>query len=346
MTTTSTRRASGVESGDIFGGRGGAEPATPETYGLPPHGFRLPEATRLGPVRLQVGDLERSLAFYEEVLGMRLLEREASRALLGTGAETSPGTAGGAGLPGSPLVELAERKGARPAPSRSRTGLFHFAILLPDRPALGRFLAHAGEIGLRLGAGDHLVSESLYLQDPDNLGIEVYADRPRSSWRRVGRELMMATDPLDWNGLLATAGDGAWTGLPAGTVVGHVHLHVGSLAAAASFYSEALGFDRTVWSYPGALFLATGSYHHHLGTNIWAGEDARPPTPDEAQLLDWTIELPDGESLEEAAESLGRAGFPADRQNAAGGEELHTRDPWSTQVRLHPAAVVASSPPA
>jgi catechol 2,3-dioxygenase len=338
MTTTSTRRDSGVGSGDIFGGRGGAEPAAPGTYGLPPQGFRLPEAARLGPVRLQVGDLARSLAFYEEMLGMQPLEREASRALLGIRAEGSPGIAGGAGLPGSPLVELVERKGARPAPSRGCTGLFHFAILLPDRPALGRFLAHAGEAGLQLGAGDHLVSESLYLQDPDYLGIEVYADRPRSNWRRIGRELMMATDPLDVDGLLAAAGDGAWTGMPDGTVIGHVHLHVGSLTAAAGFYSEALGFDRTVWSYPGALFLAAGGYHHHLGTNIWAGEDARPPAADEAHLLDWTVELPDGESLAAAAESLGWAGFAADRRGGGAGEELHTRDPWGTRVRLRRAS--------
>ena len=332
---TSSTRASGVGSGDIFGGRGGAEPAEPGSYGLPPRGFRLPEAARLGPVRLQVGDLARSLAFYEEVLGMQPLEREASRARLGIRAEASPGIAGG---PGFPLVELVERKGARPAPSRGRTGLFHFAILLPDRPALGRFLAHAGEIGVQLGAGDHLVSESLYLQDPDNLGIEVYADRPRSQWRRVGRELRMATDPLDVDGVLAATGGGAWTGMPHGTVIGHVHLHVGNLAAAAGFYSEALGFDRTVWSYPGALFLAAGGYHHHLGTNIWAGQDARPPAPDEAQLLDWTVELPGDESLAAAAESLGREGFAAGHRGGGGEEELHIQDPWGTRVRLRTAA--------
>lgn len=312
----------GVSERDIFGRAPAAEPATPGSYGLAPTGFRLPAATRLGPVRLQVADLDRSLVFYEGTLGLRLLEREASRALLGSS---------------SPLVELRELPGARPAPYRGRTGLFHFAILLPDRAALGRFARHLGEIGARAGTADHLVSESFYLQDPDNLGIEVYADRPRSTWRRVGRELMMATDPLDLAGLLAAAGGAPWQGMPAGTVMGHVHLHVGDLVAASAFYSEALGLDRTVWEYPGALFLAAGGYHHHLGTNLWAGSDARPPAAGEAQLLEWTIELPDEASLTGAAESLARAGYAADREDDAGGSpSVATRDPWGTRLRLRP----------
>ena len=130
---------------------------------------------------------------------------------------------------------------------RMGSPLFHFAILLPDRPSLGRFVRHLGDIGARAGAGDHLVSESLYLQDPDNLGIEVYADRPRVTWRRIGRELMMATDPLDIPGLIQAGGQLPWEGMPAGTTIGHVHLHVGDLQRAATFYSEALGLDRMVW---------------------------------------------------------------------------------------------------
>src|ERR671920_1258612 len=125
----------------------------------------------------------------------------------------------------TPLVELRELRGARPVPRKGTLGLYHFAVLLPDRPSLGRFVRHLAEIGVRAGAGDHLGSESFYLQDPDNLGIEVYADRPRSTWRRVGRELMMATDPVDVGGLLQAAGQETWTGAPAGTTVGHVHLH-------------------------------------------------------------------------------------------------------------------------
>jgi catechol 2,3-dioxygenase len=314
--------STGVSRQDIFGEGRGAELAAPGSYGLPPAGFRLPEATRVGPVQLQVGDLERSLAFYEEVLGMRRLAREASRAVLGS----QP--------PSTVLVELDERQGARPAPSRRRAGLFHFALLLPDRPALGRFVKHVGELGVPVGAADHLVSESLYLQDPDNLGIEIYADRPRSRWRRIGRELVMATDPLDVQGLVEAGGEAPWTGMPAGTVMGHLHLHVGDLAAASAFYSEAIGFDRMVWDYPGALFLGAGGYHHHLGTNIWAGSDATPPAADEAQLLSWTIELPDLQSLAAAAESLERAGYAVDSRLDGTEAEIETRDPWGTRARL------------
>src|SRR6185503_1047975 len=223
---------------DIFGQADTAEPATPGTYGEAPSGFRLPEQVRLGPVRLQVSDLDRSLAYYQDVLGLRPLERDTAEATLGPQESDIP------------LVHLRARRGARTIPKRGALGLYHFAILLPDRPSLGRFVRHLGEINARAGAGDHLVSESLYLQDPDNLGIEVYADRPRGTWRRVGRQLMMATDPLDVRGLERAAGAAAWTGMPSGTVIGHVHLHVGDLAAASDFFVEALGLDATVWNYP------------------------------------------------------------------------------------------------
>jgi catechol 2,3-dioxygenase len=214
--------------------------------------------------------------------------------------------------------------------------------LLPDRPALGRFVRHLGEIGARAGASDHLVSESFYLQDPDNLGIEVYADRPRDTWRRIGRELMMATDPLDIAGLLDTAGDRKWDAMPPGTTIGHVHLHVGDLDQAADFYSEGLGLDRTVWHYPGALFLAAGGYHHHLGTNTWAGPGAVPPGPEDARLLEWTMELPDQGSVSTAGASLSRGGYSTDWNGGAGERrELVTHDPWGIQLRLVSRATTA-----
>ena len=312
----------GATTRDIFGRAESAEPAAPGSYGIAPQAFRLPEGTRLGPVRLQVADLGRSLAFYQEVLGLRALDRERTHALLGAEGASEP------------LVELRARAGARPAPRRGALGLYHFAILLPDRPSLGRFLRHLGESGARAGAADHLVSDSLYLQDPDNLGIEVYADRPRSAWQRVGRELMMATDPLDAAGLIQSAGEDRWEGAPAGTSVGHVHLHVGDLERAAAYYSEALGFDRMVWHYPGALFLAAGGYHHHLGTNTWAGSGASPPAEEDARLMEWTLSLPDGAGVARAAESLRRAGFEAEADQSRAAPALITRDPWGTQVRV------------
>ena len=224
-----------------------------------------------------------------------------------------------------PLVELHERRGARPMKHGGELGLYHFAILLPDRPALGRFVRHLGEIGVRAGAGDHLVSEAFYLTDPDGLGIEVYADRPRATWHRIGRQLMLATDPVDVADLVRAAGDEPWTGMPAGTVMGHVHLHVGDIA------QGALGFDRITWSYPGALFLGAGGYHHHLGTNTWAGSGARRPEAEDARLLEWTIELPAADDVEAVAASLQRASYSSERADDG---SLLARDPWGTAVRV------------
>jgi catechol 2,3-dioxygenase len=294
--------------------------STPAPAALPygaPSGYRLPDATRLGPVRLQVADLTRSVPFYEGVLGLRVLDRPAGAVVLGAqGAE-------------APLVELVERPGAHPVPPRGLLGLYHFALLLPDRAALGRFAVHLAGIGARAGMSDHLVSEAIYLTDPDGLGIEVYADRPRSAWRHEDRQLVMATNPLDVRSLVEAAGDVPWTGAPAGTVVGHVHLHVGDVGQASAFYHEALGFDRVVWSYPGALFLSAGGYHHHLGTNTWAA-GARPAGADDARLLEWTVVVPRPEDAEAAARSVEAAGHAVARDDRG----WRAADPWGTPLRL------------
>jgi catechol 2,3-dioxygenase len=307
-----------TDSANTIFGTASGEPATPGSYGQAPRGFRLPADTRLAEVRLRVADLARSIAYYETVLGTRLLTRGDRSATLGAHGDDRA------------LLQLNELTGARPVPQRGRTGLFHFAILLPDRASLGRVVRHLGDIGAEAGAGDHLVSEALYLHDPDGLGIEVYADRPRDTWRRVDRELVMATDPVDFEGLIAAAGATPWTGMPAGTVMGHVHLHVGSIEKAAAFFCEALGFDRTVWTYPGALFFSAGGYHHHLGTNIWAGANAAPMGADEAGLIEWTIELPDARDIDAAAASLIAGEFAAARE----GTDLITADPFGTAIRL------------
>jgi catechol 2,3-dioxygenase len=305
----------GAGSRDIFEPDG--EPATPGSYGEPPSGFRLPSATRLGPVRLQVADLARSVAFYEDILGLAVRQRDASLAVLGAAGDARH------------VLELREHAAAGATRPRAGLGLYHFAILLPDRAALGRFVRHAADRGVRLGAGDHLVSEAFYLSDPDGLGIEVYADRPRDTWRRLGRELMLATDPVDVDGVLAAAAGVPWTGMPPGTVIGHVHLHVGDLAQAAAFYSEALGLDRVTWRYPGALFLGAGGYHHHLGANTWAGPTARPPEPDDAQLLEWTVELPSADDVADVERSLAQGGYASARVSP---DAMRARDPWGTTV--------------
>ncbi len=315
----------GVASNDIFGADGGDEPATPGSFGQAPAGFRLPAETRVGPVRLEIADLARSVDYYTEILGLRVLDRGARQAVLAANDSVRS------------LVVLDERVGAAQSPRRGRLGLYHFAILLPDRASLGRFVRHLAHAGVRAGSADHLVSEAFYLQDPDNLGIEVYVDRPRETWRRMGRQLMMATDPIDIASLVDAAGSVPWTGMPLGTVMGHVHLHVGAIDDAAAFYSDALGFDRIVWSYPGALFLSAGGYHHHLGTNTWAGANARPAAEGEARLAEWALDLPDAEGIERATASLRAGGAAVERD----GSDAVTRDPWGTKLRLRVGEPVA-----
>jgi catechol 2,3-dioxygenase len=288
-------------------------------YGIAPPGFRLPAATRIGRVKLQVADLERSIEFYTKVLGLRIVDRDASRVTLAPQGDAPP------------IIELLERAGARSVPRRGLLGLFHFAILLPERASLGRFLRHLAEIGLPAGMSDHLVSEAIYLQDPDNLGIEVYADRPRESWARDGRQLLMATDPLNATDLMTAGGDEPWAGAPAGTVIGHVHLHVGDLERAEAFYHAALGFDKVVWSYPGALFLSAGGYHHHLGTNTWA-RGAASPLENDAQLLEWQLVLPSAADVQKTASSLAGAGNGVRAED----EDAIVVDPWGTTLRLRP----------
>lgn len=230
-------------------------------------------------------------------------------------------------------MELRERPGAASAGRPPRHGLYHYALLVPDRSALGALVRHLAASGVRFGAGDHLVSEAFYLNDPDGLGIEVYADRPRDAWRRVGRELAMATDPVDVEGVLAAAEGRTWTGMPAGTVLGHVHLHVGDVERAAAFFGEGLGFDRTVWSYPGALFFGAGGYHHHVGANTWAGPGAVAAGDGDARLASWTIEVPDPDDVAAVSAQLTERGFAPRRDGA----EVVVDDPWGTTVRVRAA---------
>ena len=192
---------------------------------------------------------------------------------------------------GRVLIELHERKDAIAKPRRS-SGLFHFAILVPSRAALGRSLRRLAEKRWPIsGAADHLVSEALYLDDPDGLGIEIYRDRPTDAWRVASGELAMATDPLDLQAIHDEPGaETPWRGLESGTVMGHVHLHVPHLDTAEAFYCGRIGFEPIVRRYPGALFVSAGGYHHHLGLNTWAGVGAPPPPENAVGLRSFTIE--------------------------------------------------------
>ena len=291
--------------------------ASVASVGQAPPGFRLPDATHIGKVRLQVANLDRSIAYYERVLGLEAGKRSSGSATLTPAGDDRV------------IIELVEHPGARPVPRRGLLGLYHFAVLLPDRPSLGRFLTHLAELGEYAGMSDHLVSEAVYLTDPDGLGIEVYADRPRETWRNVGGQLAMATKPLDAADVIATAGGEEWTGAPAGTMMGHVHFHVGDITDAERFYHAGLGLDKIVWNYPGALFLSAGGYHHHVGTNTWAA-GSPAATDSDARLLDWELVLPDADGVSDAARSLEAAGFAGKRLDGA----ILVDDPWGTRVRL------------
>jgi catechol 2,3-dioxygenase len=233
--------------------------------------------TTVGPVHLTVSNLDRALGFYTGALGFSLARRQGTTAVLS--ADTS-----------TPLVVLTEVPGAGPQPRRS-TGLYHFAILVPGRAALARALRRLLGAGYPIhGASDHLVSEALYLADPDGNGIEVYADRPRAQWPRRDEAIVMDTRALDLEGLLAEldkppSADGRHT-LDPTTRIGHIHLRVSDLRQSEAFYHGVLGFEVMQRDYPGALFVAAGGYHHHIGMNVWAGIGALPP-PSGAAGLQW-----------------------------------------------------------
>jgi len=283
--------------------------------------FRLPSGTRIGRVVLQIADLERSLAFYQQVIGFRLLTRD--DALSGRRATL--------GAPDSDhvLLELIEKAGVHPIPYRGRLGIYHFATLLPSRADLGRFLRHVSSLGIRAGSAEHRVSEAMYLVDPDGISMEVYRDRPTDEWPIRDGEVLAPSDPLDVDGLLAAAGSGAWQGVPKGTTVGHMHFYVGDLPAAEAFYHKALGFDRTMWSVPRMLFVAAGGYHHHVGLNTFAA-DTPVATADDAKLLYWELRLPDAATVNATADNIRRGGYRITEAD----DHVLAHDPWSIAVRL------------
>jgi catechol 2,3-dioxygenase len=230
------------------------------------------------------------------------------------------------------LIELRGDSSAA-ALNRRATGLFHLAILVPSRRELAFALARLAEAKVPLdGASDHLVSEALYLSDPDGNGIEIYRDRPREQWRQSEEGIEMATIPLDLQGVLGEL-DGAATPPPsaaAGTRIGHVHLQVAELADSEAFYSGVLGFDVIVRAYPGALFLSAGGYHHHIGLNTWHSAGAAPPAPGSIGLRSFEVQLPDALELDRALERVRAAGIPAEPRD--GGTLL--RDPSGNGLLL------------
>ncbi len=286
-------------------------------FGISPSTYRLPSQAHVGRVRLAVSNLDRSIDFYTRVIGLRAISSQDSLAQLAPQASDRI------------LLELRQMPGVRPIEPGSRLGLYHTAFLLPTRDDLGRFVRHLYHNDVPFGAGDHLYSEALYLTDPDGLTVEVYADRARSTWQIDGSELVSATHPVHL-GELAELSHEPWQGAPTATTVGHIHLYVGDLKPAASFYYEALGLDLVTWRYPGALFLSAGGYHHHVAVNTWAaGSPAASDT--DARLLFWELVLPSSHDVSEVAASLNAAGFAPSQ--SPDGATVFT-DPWGIRVAL------------
>lgn len=234
------------------------------------------------------------------------------------------------------MILLTERREARPRP-RGSTGLFHFAILYPTRRELARILRRLYDYGWPLqGLSDHGVSEAVYLTDPDGITIELYADKPRDRWPVKNNELQMVTDPLDGESLLSELSVETDTlySMPPETRIGHVHLQVSDLAKAEEFYHEILGFDITQRSYPGALFVSAGGYHHHIGLNIWSSRGQSPPPPDAIGMLRFGIEVPDKETLGTLEQRLKSFELPFTGRQNGGSEKIIANDFDAIEIEI------------
>lgn len=280
----------------------------------------IDKATRIGLVTLRVSDLQRSLNYYRHHIGLTIHEQHADTATLAVGS--------------TPLLQLHQSPGARVV--RRATGLYHFAIRVPSRSDLARMIRHLAESQTPVaGASDHLVSEALYLSDPDGHGIEIYRDRPRSAWYDANGAFQMDSIPLDVNGILSEPDSYAspWAGLPVGTDMGHIHLQVADVRAAERFYLDVLGFERMALM-PSASFVSAGNYHHHIGMNTWAGVGVPAPPEDAARLLSYELVLPTSDALYAVVERVQAARTPLMEQ----AEGVAVCDPSHNTIVLRVAA--------
>lgn len=279
--------------------------------------FHKPPVTFVGQVNLKVQDLQRSLTFYKDVIGFKVYEQTEKSAKLTADGKTV-------------LLSIEQPEDVIPKQGRA-AGLYHFALLLPERADLGRVLKQLLQVGYPLqGASDHLVSEALYLADPDGNGIEIYTDRPASEWEWKDSSVVMATEAMDAESVLAEGMPGSWGGLPEGTVMGHIHLHVSELGKIADFYINGLGFEVVCRYGSQALFISSGKYHHHIGLNTWNGVGAPVPAANSVGLESYTLMLPNEESVKETVAQLEKIGAAVNDVNGS----FVTSDPSGNRIIL------------
>jgi catechol 2,3-dioxygenase len=287
------------------------------------HAPSLHPAVEVGTVTLKVADLARSLTFYTEVIGLEVFKQDEHSAVLGAGNR--------------PIVLLEAVPGATRL-ARNVTGLYHAAILFPTRHSLAIKIYQLARMNYPFGYGDHLVSEAFYLDDPDGNGLELYQDRPRSTWKWDNGKVRMASDPVDMESLFAEikSNDPALNSpaAPAGTKLGHMHLRVGNISKARAFYHDVLGFDM-VAEMPTALFMSAGGYHHHIGMNVWESNGGKPTPENSAGLREFSISLPDQAELDRLTNQIEAAGIAMERS----GDSALVLDPFQTRIKL----VLASS---
>lgn len=280
--------------------------------------LRLADSLDLGAVHLTVTDLERSVAFYQDAIGLQVIEQGDSEASMGAGL--------------GELLHLVQEAGA--APAGRHAGLYHFALLHPSRQELARALRRLVVARTPIsGASDHGISEAIYLPDPDGNGIELAADRPPERWGDLSDPTTIGPDPLDLDAMLATVSDEEpRRHADAGLVVGHVHLHVGDVDRGLAFYRDVIGFEVKT-QFPSAAFVSVGGYHHHLAFNTWRGEGV-PPAPDgSVGLRHWTV-LIDPPDLRAVKQRLADARIERSADGAAGA--VVVRDPWNNALLLGP----------
>ena len=280
--------------------------------------YHVNPMTYVGEIVLKVVDINRAKDFYTTTLGFRFLKEDDNQIIL---------TADGR----QPIIRLVVPENPINKIPR-RTGLYHFAILLPDRLQLGLFLKHIIEADYpRIGGANHKVSEAIYLEDPDGNGIEIYRDIDDTTWKNNSDEIEMTTEALDYRGLIEETGNQIWKGMPEETIIGHIHLHVSDLESAKRFYCDGLGFDLITEMGNSALFISTGGYHHHIGLNIWQGKGALPLPENAAGMKYFTLVFPNKKQLESALDALDRLGYSFVKEN----DTAVVKDPSENVIHLN-----------